>query len=104
MPIEDIRLELTHVGGDRPSHRHNKVSDGQGYFRFFYLRPGTYELGPDTHRSLGRAITWEGDPQQIVLRPGDVESGVQVAMRLVELIALTGRIEGLPPDTSRVHL
>jgi hypothetical protein len=104
MPVEDIRLELTHVGGGRPSRRHNKVSDDRGYFRFFHLPPGAYELRPYARPVVGRGLTWEADSQEIVLGPGDVESGVQVAMRPVELIELTGRIEGLPPDTGQVRL
>ena len=103
MPVERVKLQLRHDTGGRSPHRHNTVSDDRGYFRFFHLPAGEYELSP-LSRGIHDGLTWEGDSQTIVVGAGDVESGVRVQVRSVEPLELTGRIRGLPSGTKSVQL
>ncbi len=102
-PVERVDVQLRHVIAGRRPRRHNTVSDDRGYFRFFHLPAGKYELSPVGRRSH-QGLTWKGDSQTIVLGAGDVESGVRVEVRFVEPLELTGRIEGLPPGTTSIQM
>ncbi len=103
LPVERVSVELRHGPAGR-SHRHNRVSDDRGYFRFFHLPPDEYVLSPVDLEERVEGLMWEGEPQRIVVGPGDVESGVQVRLRFLEPLELTGRISGLPPGTTSVEL
>jgi hypothetical protein len=103
MPLEQISVQLRQTGTPRERGR-QAVSDDRGYFRFFHLTPGDYELEPIIRGGQQEGFTWEGDPQRLSVSAGDVVSAGQVRLRLVEPIELTGRIAGLPPGTTNVFL
>jgi hypothetical protein len=103
MPIEDISVQLRQPGGPIGRGR-QAVSDDRGYFRFFHLTPGDYELEPILRGGQYAGFIWEGDSQRLTVRAGDVVSAGQVRLRLVEPVELTGRIPGLPPGTTSVYL
>jgi hypothetical protein len=103
MPLEQISIQLRQPGTPRERGRQT-VSDDRGYFRFFHLTPGDYELDPIVRGGQHEGFIWEGDPQRLAVGAGDVVSAGQVRLRLVEPIELTGRIAGLPPGTTNVFL
>jgi hypothetical protein len=103
MPVEQVSVELRQGAGPRARHRQTD-SDDRGYFRFFHIPPGEYEIEPMIRGRRFQAFSWESDPQQVAVRPGDVLSLGEMRLRLVEPLELSGRITGLPPGTIGVFL
>ena len=104
LPVEDVRVELTQPDAPPRSRRYAVTSDDRGYFRFFHMPPGTYQLGLLGANNLREGVNWQGDLLPVELRPGDVQSGVQFRLRLDEGMAFSGRIAGLPPGTTEIQL
>jgi len=101
--VEGVHVVLRQ-GSGRRSRQHATQSDDRGYFRLNHVRPGRYELEPMTQRPIAQGLSWEGRVQPIEVSAGDVVSGVQVQLSLVEPVEMSGRIQGLPPDTKQVQL
>ena len=106
MPVERINVELRQALASPRPRRRQSVTDDRGYFRFYHLTPGEYELQPMIRGSHHEGFTWEGDPQRLSVGAGDVVSAGQVRLRLrvIEPVVLSGRIAGLPPGTTHVFL
>jgi hypothetical protein len=104
MPVEQIRLELRQQQGGQRGRSRQATSDDRGYFRFYHLTPGAYELRPNVTSGQSEGFAWQGDPQRFTVAAGDVVSAAQVRLRMVAPIELTGRIIGLPPGTTNILL
>lgn len=105
-PLEQVQVELLEVSrsGQRARRGRSNYTDDLGYFRFFYLPPGEYELVPRSAQPIHQGPIWEGDPIPLSVSAGGVITGLNMPMRLREVVDLTGRIEGLPPGTTQVNL
>ncbi len=105
-PLENIQLMLRPVPqapGSAAQTRPQR-SDSRGYFRFYYVLPGQYELTPTSRPAYQQGPAWEGDPVRLTLAAGEQVTGLQLPMRLGEVFELTGRVEGLPEGTKTVTL
>ena len=103
-PVEGVSVLLSRAG-DRPRSRgFRAVSDDRGQFRLFHIPPGEYELAPTVQGPFSQGLSWDGRSQPVTVGVGDVLSGIQVPLELLEPMQLSGRIAGLPPGTKRVQL
>jgi len=73
IPAEGIRLGLRQQAAGPGARVYTAVSDDRGYFRFFHLPPGAYEL-LRFDRSSQPTETLENDPRRLTVGPGDVVS------------------------------
>ena len=80
------------------------TSDDRGYFRIGRVRPGRYDLVPNVHRQIRGGLSWEGRPQRVELSAGDVVTGLQIDLELVEPSRLSARLQGLPPGVRRIEI
>ena len=105
-PLEQVMLELAEIpsSGNRSRGARIEHSDSRGYFRFYHLSPGDYELAPRSSLPIHQGPSWQGEPIPVSVGAGALVTGLNVPMRLTEVVDLTGRIEGLPPGTTQVNL
>ncbi len=103
MAVEQITVELRQNGGPQAQPRQTSTDD-RGYFRFYYLPPGEYEVEPTVRRGQYQGFTWAGDTQSVSARAGETVSVGQIRLRAVEPLELSGRIAGLPAGTRSVFL
>ena len=107
MPAEGVQLGLRPADESmrgRGGRHYQAGSDDRGHFRFYHLLPGPYVLELISRGGPFAGLNFQTDSVPIELQPGDVESGVQIQLQLVQSVPFTGRIQGLPPGTKRVHL
>jgi hypothetical protein len=102
-PVEGIGVELRMPGNPR-GRRLMVSSDDRGNFRIGGVRPGRYDLAPIVPRQIDGGLRWEGRPQRVELSAGDVVSGLQVGLELVEPSRLSARLQGLPPGVRRIEI
>lgn len=103
-PLQNLQLGLRSFNSRRRSRGRPTRSDDRGYFRFYHLPPGEYEIMPLESSALREGVNWTGDSQRVTLAPGESQSGLQVAMRLTDGVPVRGRALGLPPATTGVRL
>lgn len=103
-PVEGISVLLNRAGEGPRRRGFRAVSDDRGQFRLFHIPPGDYELAPMVQGPFSQGLSWDGRSQPVSVGVGDVLSGIQVPLELLEPMQLSGRIVGLPPGTKSVQL
>jgi protocatechuate 3,4-dioxygenase beta subunit len=74
--VEGIHLALREVVEGPEARVYHTVSDDRGYFRFFHLPPGEYELVGD--RSAQQTQMLSREPQRLTVRAGETVSAGQI--------------------------